>query len=687
MIINNNVSLQFANDIISFYFQLFNPKINKYCKLFIMKKLQNFLLLIVLVSLMNCARDNECYNPELIPFQDKENEKWGFFNLAGKVIIEPVFEVQPTYFQEGFALLEKESGYDYVNLNGDTLGFNFQTATLFKEGMALVTKENGARCFINKEFADVFCIDSLKTEILSCGLFSEGYAKFQALNGSWGYLNSSGDIIIDPAFSKALNFKENYAFVELRDKDSNKVDKLFIDVNGDIKINLDKNIEAVRSFSEGLAAVKDTSGWGFIDTDGNIVIEPNPEWETVTNFINGYAAFMEKEEWGAINKRGKRILGSSLEVPPIFFNGLSIVQEDNGVGFINVKGRKKIKPKYMDIAYPFYKGKAIVKDGKYYVIISKNGKLSAKQEFYNVDQSYPYNVLQAIQGYSPSETVINYSYYRKVMVDGKYSVKGLYPLDEKAALETKCYHFVYNDFNELAEIEYLVYGEPGDEDPFFGCSKVSFEYNDSIEKRTFYDEDDLPIMNSDDVYTEKILLDKAKFRIAKLNLNKYGNLTENRYDVAKYLWDIDANGNRIKEKSYDADNELIIINGIYSKKYAWDRKGNLIEMQFLNEKDQLTANDAGIAFQKWKYDKNRNQNEVAYYNIDSQLEENASGIAIFRYTYDKIGRMIQIEFFDDEDKKTEYSGYKVATILREYDDENDEVNDTYLDIEGNETSL
>ena len=273
------------------------------------------------------------------------------------------------------------------------------------------------------------------------------------------------------------------------------------------------------------------------------------------------------------------------------------------------------------------------------------------------------------------------------MLDGKYSIKGLYPVDEKTAIETKCYHFVYNDFNELVKIEYLVYGEAGDEDPFFGCSKVSVEYNDSIEKRIFFDEDDWPTTNNDDVYAEKILLDKAKFRIAKLNLNKYGNLIENKFDVAKYLWDIDANGNRIKEKSYGADNELVIINDIYSKGYAWDRKGNLIEMQFLNEKGQLTANNEGIATQKWKYDKNRNQTEVAYYNLDNQLEENASGIAIFRYKYDKIGRMIQIDFFDSEDKKTEFSGYNVATILREYDDEKDEVNDTYLDLEGNETGL
>lgn len=201
------------------------------------------------------------------------------------------------------------------------------------------------------------------------------------------------------------------------------------------------------------------------------------------------------------------------------------------------------------------------------------------------------------------------------------------------------------------------------------------------------DENNMPARNNDDVYTEKLLMDNSKFRITKLHFDKYGNLTENKYDVARYLWEIDASGNRVKEESYDADNELIIINGIHSKKFVWDRKGNLIEMQFLNEKDQLTANDAGIAIQKWKYDKNQNQNEVAYFNIDNQLEENASGIAIFRYKYDKIGRMIQIEFFDDEDKKTEYSGYKVATILREYDDENDEVKDTYLDIEGNETSL
>jgi hypothetical protein len=652
-----------------------------------MKNLQKILLFFVIVTLISCSKNNECYNPEPFPFQDKETGNWGFVDLSGKVIIEPKFEVCPSYFREGFALLEKSSGYDYINLSGDTLGYNFQLATLFEEGMALVTREDGSRCFIKSDFSDAFCIDNLKQKVVTCGLFSEGLAKFQAENNKWGYLNTSGDITIEPAYTKALNFKEGLAFVELRDSISESTIKLFIDISGNTKIKLDKNISEARSFSEGLAAVKDTSGWGFIDTQGNVVIAPDPDWNSVTNFNNGCAAFLEYGEWGAINNKGKRILGSLFDGPPIFFSGLSALEEDDGMGFINKKGRKKIRAGYEEIAYPFYKGKAIVKEGKYYIFISKAGKIVSDLELDNIDMSYVNNLLQSIRGYSPDESVMSSPYYRKITLDGKYSVRGLYPLNEKTAMTTKCYHFVYNDLNQLVKIEYLENGQAGDEDPFFGCSKVTFEYSDSTETRTFLDEYGRKTSNDDGVYCEKIVLDKNKQRIGMINLGYNGSPVENKFSVARYSWELDKSGSRIKETLYDSDNEIIVNGTIYMRKYGWDKKGNMTELDFLDEQGQLTENHEGIAIQKWEYDKNSNQTKVEFFDKNKQLKNNSSGIAMSRYQYDNIGRMTRIEFYNRENKRTAFAGYKVATIIREYDDENDEINDTYLDIEGNEISL
>jgi len=652
-----------------------------------MKNLQKILLFFVIVTLISCSKNNECYNPEPFPFQDKETGKWGFVGLSGKIIIEPRFEVRPTYFKEGFALLEKASGYDYINLSGDTLGYNYQLATLFEEGMALVTRADGSRCFIRTDFSDAFCIDNLKQKVVTCGLFSEGLAKFQAENNKWGYLNNSGEIVIEPVYYKALNFKEGLAFVELKDNSSDSTDKLFIDLSGNTKIKLDKNISEARSFSEGLAAVKDSAGWGFMDTQGNLVIAPDPDWKTVTNFNNGYAAFLEYGEWGAINKKGKRILGSFYNAPPIFFSGLSALEEDEGMGFINKKGRKKISSKYEEIAYPFYKGKAVVKEGKYYIFVSKAGKIASNLELDNIDMSYVNNMLQSIRGYSPDESVMSYPYYRKITIDGKYSVRGLYPLNENTAMTTKCYHFIYNDLNQIVKIEYMEYGKADDEDPFFGCSKVAFKYSDSIEIRTFLDEYGRKTSNDDEIYCEKILLDKNKQRIAKINLGHDDSPDENKYGVARYSWELDKSGSRIKETQYDSDDEIIVSGTIYHRKYVWDKRGNLAELHFLDEEERLTDNYEGIAIQKWEYDKNSNQTKVEFYDKSKQLKNNSSGIAISRYQYDNIGRMTRIDFYNSDNKRTAFAGYKVATIIREYDDENDEINDTYLDIEGNEISL
>ena len=105
---------------------------------------------------------------------------------------------------------------------------------------------------------------------------------------------------------------------------------------------LDLEAQAINSFSDGYAAIKQNGKWGFIDKLGNIVIEP--QYNDVGNFIDGLS-----------------------------FACIGDNYSNQNCGYIDKDGKTVIDFKYKD-AYDFEFGYAIVKNDSSYSVIDKNGK-------------------------------------------------------------------------------------------------------------------------------------------------------------------------------------------------------------------------------------------------------------------------------------------------------------------------
>jgi WG containing repeat len=137
----------------------------------------------------------------------------------------------------------------------------------------------------------------------------------------WGFIDTSGKVIVTPQYPEASVFREGLASVCTGDCSMNPTQPFsrgYIDRDGKLVIPMQFGIAS--SFSEGLAQVcigkcqwdKDTgySGkFGFIDHSGHFVI--NPQYDNVFDFKNGYAkVFIGKgtdAKGGYIDKTGKTI--------------------------------------------------------------------------------------------------------------------------------------------------------------------------------------------------------------------------------------------------------------------------------------------------------------------------------------------------------------------------------------------
>jgi hypothetical protein len=216
--------------------------------------------------------------------------------------------------------------------------------------------------------------------------FSEGLALVKSTNGNFGFISENGKYVINPIYKYANSFSEGMACVVM---ENGKLQ--FIDRNNKALFTVE-NAEYSFGFTEGMALVKIKGKYGFIDKNGKIVI--NPIYENAQPFREGLAAVAIKNEkneilWGYIAKsgelkidfqfdKGKFVIGS-------FNEGLAFISTDGEEwGYIDKEGNYRINPQFeCDIwdGHGFISGVSIVYQDGSYGYIDKKGKYLINPQF------------------------------------------------------------------------------------------------------------------------------------------------------------------------------------------------------------------------------------------------------------------------------------------------------------------
>lgn len=176
-------------------------------------------------------------------------------------------------------------------------------------------------------------------------------------DGQWGYIDTKGTILIEPAYRLAGDFVGGRARVTKSEKSG------YIDEDGHWVFTLPEGWAVTRPFSEGFAGVSVGSmysgKWGYLDRDGNMVVQP--KYDQIGEFVEGLARVnmgaqwefpgaWKGGKWGFIDTSGRVVISIQFDYACDFSSGQASVKKQGRWFHIDrqghaVTGRKPKEPR------------------------------------------------------------------------------------------------------------------------------------------------------------------------------------------------------------------------------------------------------------------------------------------------------------------------------------------------------
>jgi WG containing repeat len=327
------------------------------------------------------------------------NEKAGYINGSGRIVIQPTFRVfgnSGDEFHNGLMEIAVSDGR-YVDTTGKlVIDKGFYRGWDFSEGLAVAMRKDGEKWgFIDHtgQFAISPRFDGHPKGYPDS--FSEGLAKI-TVSEKVGYVDRSGEFVIKPQFLDGTRFKDGMARVVVEGPceffgdgpcpessvipRSSKKDSwlppcqfTYVDKSGTVITTA--RYERAKDFSEGLAPVRIASHWGYIDKSGILVIPP--QFDEGEGFCDGLARVKQGKLYGYVDHNGDFAIPLQFPWADDFADGLASVgkrfEGQREFWYINTKGRQAIPGKFA-LASHFFKGLAHVK------LLTKSGREEFQDE-------------------------------------------------------------------------------------------------------------------------------------------------------------------------------------------------------------------------------------------------------------------------------------------------------------------
>jgi hypothetical protein len=246
-----------------------------------------------------------------------QKDDWGtdfaYMNAEGK-LISPWFE----------KLSLDISSIDHSRSFWDDLGDFFVGFIKVISGVALIefifnhnrstgynAKENA---FIGAKFVEGKVVIGKKGKLKSEW---DGQMEYRYLNHQYGFMDTSGKVVVKPQYDLALDYSEGLAVVGKSEKFG------YLNAQGKVQVPLIFN--EASSFANGVAIVKSGSKYGCIDQKGKFIVPA--KFEEINGFEAGTSNAKFNSKWGVIDTKGNWLIQPNYYHVGQCHNGIITVQE------------------------------------------------------------------------------------------------------------------------------------------------------------------------------------------------------------------------------------------------------------------------------------------------------------------------------------------------------------------------
>lgn len=200
------------------------------------------------------------FSENLVPVQFKEDGKWGYMDITGKMKIDTLFDYADI-FENGNGLVEIGDLEFLIDTNGKIIDTVVSPGLRYKKYRVTGNAENGTLGKVSLNGDTI-----MPNKYSSFGYVQKGKFWFKQ-NDKFGLADTLGQIQIEPIYDDLSYFSDNGL---AKAKKNGKYG--FINDKG--KTIIDFRFEDVGGFKYRLAKAKIDGQWGFINKNGEFVIEP-----------------------------------------------------------------------------------------------------------------------------------------------------------------------------------------------------------------------------------------------------------------------------------------------------------------------------------------------------------------------------------------------------------------------------
>jgi hypothetical protein len=259
--------------------------------------------------------------------------------------------------------------------------------------------------------------------IISQSSIGQQLTPFKDESGNFGFIDENQSLIIPTLFTAVKPFSENLAVAAISSDTGDKYG--FINTSGEWVIEA-KYSDANR-FSQGLAAVYLNDQWTFIDHQGNLAFQLSFEYADQFKQGGSWVNYQGYEKY--FSRTGK--LYNEMVNDPLLMKqkGLSIVIDNQKYGLIDSLGKELIAPTYDDLMYSASEQKFIVLLGDREAFLNNQFSIEpriypfSKKEKFGFTDFYGKQIIEPIYD-SADETDYNFHIVKRKKKYGLLDVTG-----------------------------------------------------------------------------------------------------------------------------------------------------------------------------------------------------------------------------------------------------------------------